>query len=587
MRLVFAACLALGLLGAEAIAQTTYGPIPLQRFAQGVSLGSPAEWGSLEVAVTTPTRTFTVPDVLLGGHAWHAARVRYSVDHAQGHIGDPAGGLRRLCQMGGGRRDGGGCQVTVTYRPGYTAPPIRTEAGVNVIRLEEWGLGTATDDAGAVLNRALNALRETPGCDRIEIPAGTFTYNQPTILHGCLEIRGAGAVATEATPVDGVARVVPQPQGRTTFRLADNRVASRDPVLAALRLSNIAWSAQEHAAGSDTRITITDVHLDGNTEGNLAAYRAANEGRFFQDGPTWTGISTSNHHGLARCPEAVATRLTLRRVHIEGFGATGVLSAGTCDTATLETARIEDAIHNHLLYDVGGTWDRVTLAGAAWSHVVVNRDVEASEVVIETTSNVVNRNSPNVFGVRSGHLAIDGFYADTRPAHHRVLFDAKRRGSVTLRGGLWRADAASGLFSGGRESLVARDVGIEAQVTAYPIVSNLRARTVRLDGVTVREGRPEEGHDRTAIVSVRSSPEGGATLSVTDSDLPGVRLVAVDHSRGRARLTAAIDRASASGLAYRHLTHRGSDRNVSGFRFCLPAPTYADASPADCEGIQR
>ena len=203
---------------------------------------------------------------------------------------------------------------------------------------------------------------------------------------------------------------------------------------------------------------LEDLVLDGNLSGNLKHILAIPEGRrkpVLQDSPSYTGLNVSRHDNVDLCAEPpqwrqrrdgrrrlamgseVGTLITVRRVEVGGYAATGFLG-DYCTRWDLDTVRFGSSVYNHSAYKVDGGgvrnadgslssqtpggrygawggWTDVTLTGTAWSDVVAMRGLYIKRLVYEDyVPNPMRRTRYALVGVRHHSAYIDGVSVQER-----------------------------------------------------------------------------------------------------------------------------------------------------------------------------
>ncbi|MFN3596285.1 MAG: hypothetical protein ACK41D_03335 [Rubricoccaceae bacterium] len=217
------------------------------------------------------------------------------------------------------------------------------------------------------------------------------------------------------------------------------------------------------AAPDVALIGARDVVFDGNWEGNLDAYRrfpAELRESYFRNGVAWSGPMINNHGGVAvRCaPDGGPGALgQFTRVAVVGYGATGLLGHA-CARFELTDVLVADALYNHTIYNADGVWRNVTVAGFAWTHLIVQHGTTAENLVYwRAAPNPIGRRNPDLVNVRGGSFYVRGFYADTRlpgraperPDDAEQLFSNAPTAEVDVSGLVWVAGRGGVLASGG------------------------------------------------------------------------------------------------------------------------------------------
>ena len=325
----------------------------------------------------------------------------------------------------------------------------------------------STIDNTPALQRAAGAARAArqPGqIAWVELPPGVIGYEGIlTLTADSLGLRGCGGAVltrdtTHATSPTG-AGVVYHPVRRadrvnpsacvSRLRVRDGAMSRRLP-----RRSHpiVRITLAPAPNGRLSAFWLEDLVLDGNlgtadgATGNLDAVLAiAPEDRkpILQDSPSYTGLNASRHDGLDWCgPRGEVNGLiTVRRVEVSGYAATGLLG-DVCNRWTLDTVRLADAPWNHVAYktDGGGNtapdgaplptpggplgawggWRDVTLAGAAWSHVVSQRGLTIERLVYEDYApNPLPREAHGLIGVRAHTVRVAGLAVQARTQTQR------------------------------------------------------------------------------------------------------------------------------------------------------------------------
>ena len=198
------------------------------------------------------------------------------------------------------------------------------------------------------------------------------------------------------------------------------------------------------------RFWLEDLVLDGNHAAGVAAVERtplADRKKNWQDRPTHTGLDAGRSENRDWCLDRptqrlqrdgsyrwvfgteVGTLITLRRVEITGFVATGVLG-DYCSRWELDTVRFANASYNHVAYkaDGGGVvladgspgespggelgawggWTDVTIAGGSWWDVVAMRGLVVQRLVHEAYErNPVRINGTAIINVRNHSGAVN------------------------------------------------------------------------------------------------------------------------------------------------------------------------------------
>ena len=345
------------------------------------------------------------------------------------------------------------------------------EARAQVFRAADYGVvaDPAVNNAPAIQRAADAAVwgRKPGRIATVEFPCGVIGYEGViTVRPDSLRFQGCGGtvltqdVTRPGSPTGGGEVYYP------VRRVTD--VLGPQAPITVLRVRDRAFAGSGRGRGHPaTRITLDpqyrlggarrvhafwmeDMVLDGNQAATLADLRAIPQSRakpMLQDSPSYTGLNAGRYRNVDFCLDApreiprrqggtrvrrgtqVGTLITLRRVEISGYAATGILG-DTCNRWTLDTVRFGSAIYNHASYkaDGGGNvgpdgspaatrggayaswggWTDVTLSGASWTEVVAQFGLVAQRLVYEDYAvNPMRDNGGGLINVRSGTAAVN------------------------------------------------------------------------------------------------------------------------------------------------------------------------------------
>lgn len=136
------------------------------------------------------------------------------------------------------------------------------------------------------------------------------------------------------------------------------------------------------------RFHLRDIEIDGNYQNNLGiwqnhadyAWSYLKSSSYLFNAPVYNGLSFSNHG--ARNWDAGA-EVHLHNVKIHGFGGNILLGNDKVKVRSTGVLEIGNSLHNHLMYTVDGTYERLRTFGFHWGDGIRSRqmhvrDLEAS-----------------------------------------------------------------------------------------------------------------------------------------------------------------------------------------------------------------